>query len=374
MNLNFAENFKKLRRGKDITQEKIAEELGVSGQAVSRWELGICYPDLELLPSIANYFCVTIDALLSNDKDSREKERERFDESFYSYDGEDRIRYAMEYCRKYPDDVYYNHWLVESIVPCVFNDTEMYKKYASLLYKNAELLLNTPYRDETILRMAAVCDESELKKWLDMAPYSGFSRRYCLNFRASFRDDDSGWHIQNGLELFESFADLLDRRCPDSVGPEMKSQFQRDVMRVVRSFGNGNVPDGWKLFYAYKQFVYSACLFGNGHTDEGWEHFDSAIEMCKYVFSLNEEWLDIGGALFSNLKVDKAWCYAIDEDGVKHKLFGIHNLSFYNMDIIHSLLTHPRWAWFNSVRDTDKFKSAVSWVESIAEKQRMEME
>lgn len=374
MNLNFAENFKKLRRGKDITQEKIAEELGVSGQAVSRWELGICYPDLELLPSIANYFGVTIDALLSNDKASREKERERFDESFYSYDGEDRIRYAMEYCRKYPDDVYYNHWLVESIVPCVFNDAEMYKKYASLLYKNAELLLNTPYRDETILRMAAVCDESELKKWLDMAPYSGFSRRYCLNFRASFRDDDSGWHIQNGLELFESFADLLDRRCPDSVGPEMKSQFQRDVMRVVRSFGNGNVPDGWKLFYAYKQFVYSACLFGNGHTDEGWEHFDSAIEMCKYVFSLNEEWLDIGGALFSNLKVDKAWCYAIDEDGVKHKLFAIHNLSFYNMDIIHSLLTHPRWAWFNSVRDTDKYKSAVSWVESIAEKQRMEME
>ena len=106
MNLNFAENFKKLRRSKDITQEKIAEALGVSGQAVSRWELGICYPDLELLPSIANYFGVTIDALLSNDKDSREKERERLDEQFYSYDGEERIRFAMEYCRKYPDDVY----------------------------------------------------------------------------------------------------------------------------------------------------------------------------------------------------------------------------------------------------------------------------
>ena len=55
MNLNFAENFKRFRKEKGVTQEKVAEVLGVSSQSVSRWELSICYPDLELLPSIANY-------------------------------------------------------------------------------------------------------------------------------------------------------------------------------------------------------------------------------------------------------------------------------------------------------------------------------
>ena len=78
MNLNFSENFKQLRKEKGDTQEKIAEVLGVTGQTISRWELSICYPDLELLPSIANYFGVTVDALLSNDNCSKEKDKEVF--------------------------------------------------------------------------------------------------------------------------------------------------------------------------------------------------------------------------------------------------------------------------------------------------------
>lgn len=73
MNLNFSENFKQLRKEKEHTQEKIAEILGVTGQTVSRWELGMCYPDIELLPSIANYFGVTVDTLLSNDNNSKER-------------------------------------------------------------------------------------------------------------------------------------------------------------------------------------------------------------------------------------------------------------------------------------------------------------
>ena len=42
MNLNFAENFKRLRKEKGVTQEKVAEALDVSSQSVTRWELSIC--------------------------------------------------------------------------------------------------------------------------------------------------------------------------------------------------------------------------------------------------------------------------------------------------------------------------------------------
>ena len=79
--MNFGENFKRLRKEKDVTQEKIAEALGVSSQSVSRWELSICYPDLELLPSIANYFGVTIDSLLSNDAPSKKQDFDIFNET-----------------------------------------------------------------------------------------------------------------------------------------------------------------------------------------------------------------------------------------------------------------------------------------------------
>lgn len=64
MKLQISQNLKDLRRERGITQEQLAEVLNVSSQSVSRWELGICYPDLELLPAIANFFDVTVDSLI----------------------------------------------------------------------------------------------------------------------------------------------------------------------------------------------------------------------------------------------------------------------------------------------------------------------
>ena len=61
----FAGNLKKLRKNADITQEKLAECLGVLPQTVSKWERAETYPDIETLPSLANFFGVTIDELLS---------------------------------------------------------------------------------------------------------------------------------------------------------------------------------------------------------------------------------------------------------------------------------------------------------------------
>ena len=106
--------------------------------------------------------------------------------------------------------------------------------------------------------------------------------------------------------------------------------------------------------------------------DEGWREFDSAIEKCKYVYALDKEWLSIGGSLFSNLKVSKDWNYAIDEQGNQHKLFALLRLSFYHMYIICDLLTNERWAWFNAVRNTEKYREVVNWVQSIEKVQEEE--
>jgi len=365
MILNFAENFKQLRKEKGVTQEKIAETLGVSSQSVSRWELSICYPDLELLPSITNYFGVTVDHLLSNDVPSKEKDFQIFCDTVYTLVGAEQIEFVKEYCRKYPADDYYAYQLVCSVKEYAAGDNTKANEYMPMLQKYVERLLETRFRNATIQQMATMCDEKELDGWLAMAPYTGFSRRYCLIARAMQQQDDEMIAIQQGMEMLETFADQLDRRCPDSVGAQRKMMFQRDVLKTIRSFGNGTVPDGWKMFYAYKQFVLAACLFGNGEMEEGWEQFESAIEACKSVHASQDEWLDIGGALFSDLKVSKDWNYAIDEKRNKHKLFGIVNLSFADMKYIYGLLTDPRWAWFDSVRQTPRFLAAVEWVESV---------
>ena len=370
MNLNFAENFKVLRKAKGLTQEKVAEYLGVSAQSVSRWELSICYPDLELLPPIANFFGVSVDSLLSNDMDSKKRDRAIFREMHNRMDPDtpERIAFVQEYCKKYPESDEYAFWLVNAIQDYVAGDPKRTEAYMELLLKNVQRLLNTGYHDRVVRCMVTVCPDKELEKWLDMAPYAGFSRRRCLVSRADARDDGEAF-VQTQLETLEVMAFQLDRRCPDVLGAERKMEFQRSVLRVIEAFGEGEVPDGWKLFYAYKQLVLAACLFGQGKETEGWAEFDSAMEKYRYVFSLEAPWLSLGGAQFSRIKVDKTWNLALDENGKEHKLFGIIHLSGWNLGILLGLLTDPRWAWFNSVRDTERYQAAVAWAKAEREKQ-----
>lgn len=73
MEIQFGEQLRALRRTEGRTQDDLAQALDVTPQAVSRWENGICYPDMALLPSIANYFGVSIDELFGykSDRDKR---------------------------------------------------------------------------------------------------------------------------------------------------------------------------------------------------------------------------------------------------------------------------------------------------------------
>ena len=62
--ITIGSRIKSLRTQRRLTQEQLALVFGVTPQAVSRWELERSYPDLELLPVIANYFAVSTDFLL----------------------------------------------------------------------------------------------------------------------------------------------------------------------------------------------------------------------------------------------------------------------------------------------------------------------
>ena len=63
------EKIRELRLISGRTQEALAGALGVTAQAVSRWEKGVCCPDIELIPSIANLFGVSIDELFGYDNE-----------------------------------------------------------------------------------------------------------------------------------------------------------------------------------------------------------------------------------------------------------------------------------------------------------------
>ena len=76
MNITIGENIKKLRNQKGVTQERLAESIGVTPQAISRWESESGYPAIEYLPDIASFFGISIDELLGIKLSEREARRE----------------------------------------------------------------------------------------------------------------------------------------------------------------------------------------------------------------------------------------------------------------------------------------------------------
>lgn len=76
MKVQIGEKIKQLRNRDGRTQEMLANAIGVTSQAVSRWEGSGGYPDMETIPAIANYFHVTIDELFGYDGDREQKIQE----------------------------------------------------------------------------------------------------------------------------------------------------------------------------------------------------------------------------------------------------------------------------------------------------------
>ncbi len=107
MNIYFSENIRRLRKERELTQETLADFLGISFQAVSKWESSESYPDIELLPVIADFFGVTTDYLLGIDKAKSEEEIlayiDRYDNGRYN-SSEGALSFMKEAFIKYPSD------------------------------------------------------------------------------------------------------------------------------------------------------------------------------------------------------------------------------------------------------------------------------
>lgn len=73
--MHLSSNLKQYRIQKELTQEDVAEYLGITAQSVSKWERGESYPDITLLPALANIFETSVDLLLGMDTIRAEETR-----------------------------------------------------------------------------------------------------------------------------------------------------------------------------------------------------------------------------------------------------------------------------------------------------------
>ena len=111
---HIGQRIKELRKKNDLTQEALADLLGITYKAVSKWECGLTVPDIALIVPMARLFHVTADELLSGKTEETDMRRAELDErckDYWKYDQKEMYQLATQAVKEYPGDYKYLVWL-----------------------------------------------------------------------------------------------------------------------------------------------------------------------------------------------------------------------------------------------------------------------
>ena len=181
MNLKIGTQIKKLRLARGMTQEAVAEYVGVSYQAVSKWETGVTLPDIALLPALATLFGVRIDGLFCVDRTDELARidsilyREKLTEESFSYaksilesmlgekedDAEALKRYAELLLKRINGDMLTARRMVEQALQLVPKDEEAFSLYRRLCPGGREAVQSG---NDTFLRVCRLYENGEMQR------------------------------------------------------------------------------------------------------------------------------------------------------------------------------------------------------------------
>ena len=149
------ENIRVMRRKKGLTQEQLAEVMGVSTASVSKWETGIAAPELGMLAALADYFEMSIDALIGHTvgKAQLEEKISEVKELSLANEDEKAISLAEELLRRYP-----NEYEVVSSTSNAYYTAFIHNREKNYIHRCMEL----------IHRKYALSKDSSGKKWFEM--------------------------------------------------------------------------------------------------------------------------------------------------------------------------------------------------------------
>jgi len=171
MGINLGEKLKSLRKEKNISQEKLAQYLNVSFQAVSKWENSSTYPDIELLPELARFFGITVDELLGAEQIDEEKLYEEYEaraaEIYRNGDISKALPIWQEAYHKLPNNIE-----VKEMLMSIYFDIDKVKYQKEIVELGTEIYNGNGgsyYKGQAIWQIArtyAACGNHEMaEKW-----------------------------------------------------------------------------------------------------------------------------------------------------------------------------------------------------------------
>ena len=396
MKLSLGENIRRLRRDRDMTQEQLADALAVSFQAVSRWENGSTYPDLELIPAIAEFFSVSTDELLG----VPEAEKNRQAEALV-------MRYADIMNSEYPaadaqKKVELRAGLAE-IVKSLRRDFSGTEAAAALFTSLGEVEMQEPILSEyrllaetilakdpnnydVILGFSQIEEDGRISDFLDRYSTSCDTSRNALLFeRYLTRGDAEKFEPLRQKILYNTLRDAVSWqrfRSMDDYG-DIKVSAERIItcLGIIHTFEDetptsehpvscDGEPDCWifeKVWHGLRLSCREAML---GETEE-------ALTVLEDVIGLVEaaEMLPEGAKIKSSRFLpDLSWSKAVTEFD-RGKSFHFHTgpdgcwtYPFDAQSVLNALTDEKGWAWFDPIRSEPRFKACTERTRRLAEK------
>lgn len=303
MKLYLSENIKKLRQSKGLTQEALADQLGVSFQSVSRWENGLSYPDIELIPEIAAFFEVSTDVLMGVERATAEQnlakdmKRVRMDE-FDSL--AERLDFLKEMHRKYPHDAETLIRLIYALSSFPEHSDEMRKKIRQYLcHPKAEKV----YMDQAVRLLIASEEDAALPDLLARyATEEDMSRPALLQYRARSKDAHEANKKYRQLSHLYMIYGILKGIHP-TVSPrffkwnakaEETAKKALAVLNMMTNTTDGNliVGDGEPDLWYGNRLEYGFQVAGNaalaGRKDEALDVIEAIVALAEKFYSLPE--------------------------------------------------------------------------------------
>ncbi len=297
-------NIKKYRKQRKITQEQLAEVLGVSDQAVSRWENGSTYPDIELLPTIALYFGVTLDEMMGMEaiKDesdiedilSRRQELRNSGEVVKSY------KMLREAVKRYPN----NFKLILALISDLqFANSEGDETWHKNL-QEAEGLINRVLNECTDPEQ---CKKATIAKmwnclWLErreeaaaiaetLPSMDDCRESYLLNiytgekFRSFCRDYLEDLYFEMNMAI-ESYSDKF---CEDETltNRERIAILGKGIALTELIFDGNPAMHSWNIMWNHNYIAKLACA--EGDTELALTHLEAARDAAVKIDSLPDE-------------------------------------------------------------------------------------
>lgn len=354
MKVNIADVIIKRRREMNLTQEELASRIGVSSQAVSNWERKAGYPEVLLIPSLANALDISTDTLFGIDNLSDEEILNQFkDELRQTITDKEQKECLIRYYHQYSNTYCVLEWIVWIIYREYRNDDKMIALAKQLGHRILTECTNTDFRITARKVLAFICDDNEAEEYLNSFDEHILIRPNIIGRRLWDKKDYTLAHDYFDLEMVLLFQYILERNSYCMDAPEKAIEWNELLIDLMKTIGNGKVPDGWLCNYGLTLIRLSAAYFACGNQELGYKNLENGLKKYEEWYSFSkEEKLTVGRlSLFNNIRFSRT-------DGNSTIYLGNSKYKYYGVcttRVSEPLTNQSGWSWFDGVRNEKEF-------------------